>query len=200
MKQGLERILTLTFGEGGNEINHLGVGWSGNELGNRWMTGDISALWLEHPGADGDLILELDIGIVRIPAEGARQSMTLDVRDVRVAYIEVTQDGPVGFHIPAKILRGPGPVRLLFGHPHCRRPVDHGHSADDRELSFWIRSLSLFRVLDRPAAKTAPRLPLNRTIAQFESLGDNCEFGLLQRQLKAEPLGLFRFSFIESRD
>ena len=29
---------------------------------------------------------------------------------------------------------------------------------------------------------------------QFESLGQNCEFGLVQRHYQAEPLGLFRFS------
>jgi hypothetical protein len=31
-------------------------------------------------------------------------------------------------------------------------------------------------------------------MGQFQSLGDNCEFGLVQRQLGAEPLGLFRFA------
>jgi hypothetical protein len=30
-------------------------------------------------------------------------------------------------------------------------------------------------------------------MSQFQSLGDNCEFGLVQRELGAEPLGLFRF-------
>lgn len=29
---------------------------------------------------------------------------------------------------------------------------------------------------------------------EFQSLGDNCELGLVQRQLGAEPLGLFRFA------
>ena len=29
----------------------------------------------------------------------------------------------------------------------------------------------------------------------FESLGDNCEFGLVQRHMGAEPLGLLRFNF-----
>lgn len=29
---------------------------------------------------------------------------------------------------------------------------------------------------------------------QFESLGDNCELGLVQRRMGAEPLGLFRFA------
>ena len=31
-------------------------------------------------------------------------------------------------------------------------------------------------------------------VLQFESLGDNCEFGLVQRKAGAEPLGLLRFS------
>jgi hypothetical protein len=31
-------------------------------------------------------------------------------------------------------------------------------------------------------------------VLNFESLGDNCEFGLVQRLAGAEPLGLFRFS------
>jgi hypothetical protein len=31
-------------------------------------------------------------------------------------------------------------------------------------------------------------------VLHFESLGDNCELGILQRRLGAEPLGLFRFA------
>jgi hypothetical protein len=31
-------------------------------------------------------------------------------------------------------------------------------------------------------------------VLQFESLGDSCEFGLVQRRVGAEPLGLFRFA------
>ena len=34
-------------------------------------------------------------------------------------------------------------------------------------------------------------------IEQFESLGDNCEFGLVQRRFDAEPLGLLRWSGTE---
>ncbi len=35
---------------------------------------------------------------------------------------------------------------------------------------------------------------LKRLMMKFESLGDNCEFGLVQRHFGAEPLGLFRFA------
>src|ERR1700761_4068256 len=31
-------------------------------------------------------------------------------------------------------------------------------------------------------------------VLQFESIGDNCEMGLVQRKVGAEPLGLFRFA------
>ena len=37
-------------------------------------------------------------------------------------------------------------------------------------------------------------------LMQFESLGDNCEFGLVQRYCGAEPLGLFRLSFAHMSD
>ena len=39
---------------------------------------------------------------------------------------------------------------------------------------------------------------LREIIAQFESIGDNCEFGLVQRYFGAEPVSLFRFSALES--
>jgi hypothetical protein len=37
-------------------------------------------------------------------------------------------------------------------------------------------------------------LPLNKLLLRFEALGDNCEFGLVQRKAGAEPLGLLRFA------
>jgi capsular polysaccharide biosynthesis protein len=38
--------------------------------------------------------------------------------------------------------------------------------------------------------------PLSEVMLSFESLGDNCEFGLVQRHAGAEPLGLLRFAGI----
>ncbi|KQP65221.1 hypothetical protein [Methylobacterium sp. Leaf112] len=50
-----------------------------------------------------------------------------------------------------------------------------------------------------PWRRIAP--PAGRAIGalatRFESLGDNCEFGLVQRYCGVEPLGLFRFSSVE---
>ena len=196
MSGGLESILALTFGKGGNEANHLGNGWSGDEAGSRWMVGPGSELWIENPGRGHDLILELDLGVVS-HADGATQRLVVGARNRGIAQISVTRGGTVGFHVPAALVADPGPVRLVFVHPDFRRPMDLHGGADDRQLSFAIRTLRLFRVLPRPARSIAPALPLDQMIARFESLGDNCEFGLVQRRLGAEPLGLLRFSFIE---
>lgn len=197
MSTGLERILTLNFGAGGNEANHLGNGWSGDEPGSRWMIGQGSEIWLEHPGVGHDLILDLDIGTMQLP-EGIRpQRLVVGARNRGVAQITVSHAGTVGFHIPASLVAAPGPVRMLFIHPDFHRPVDVGIGTDDRQLAFSVQSMRLYRMLPRPAPAPHPPLPPDQMILRFESLGDNCEFGLVQRQYGAEPLGLLRFSYIE---
>lgn len=45
-----------------------------------------------------------------------------------------------------------------------------------------------------PAALDEIEISIADLMCEFESLGDNCEFGLAQRFCGAEPLGLFRFS------
>jgi hypothetical protein len=44
------------------------------------------------------------------------------------------------------------------------------------------------------AAMASELMPDSELMMRFESLGENCEFGLVQRRCGAEPLGLFRFS------
>jgi len=202
MTPGLERILTLGFGTGGNAANYLGVGWSGEEPDSRWMIGQGSEIWIEHPGLGPgrDLILEIDAGILRGPAENPNQRLAVGVRGKAIAQVLLGKGGTLGFHVPAALLDSPGPVRLSFIHPDFRRPVDIGAGSDVRELSFSVRALRLSRIQPRQAAAEKPVPPPDQMITRFESLGDNCEFGLVQRHLGAEPLGLFRFSFIELPD
>jgi len=195
MPAGLTRILTLSFGKEGNEAHHLGNGWSADEPGYRWMIGQASDIWLSDPGQNHDLILELDVGTAE-RVDGGPQRMLVGVRNQAVAQISVEKGGTLGFHIPARLLAAPGPVRLLFVHPDFTRPsIISGN--DDRDLSFCIHQVRLSRVQPRPSLVAGQDLPPAEMVARFESLGDNCEFGLVQRKLGAEPLGLLRFSYIE---
>ncbi len=45
-----------------------------------------------------------------------------------------------------------------------------------------------------PEGTDAETMPLDALMLRFESLGQNCEFGLVQRKAGVEPLGLLRFS------
>ena len=159
MSAGLERILTLSFGKGGNEINHLGNGWSGDEPDSRWMIGQGSELWVEHPGAGHDLILDLDIGVMLGPdGTTAAQRLVVGARNKGIAQITVAQGGHVGFHIPAALIAEPGPVRLIFVHPDFRRPMDIGAGSDDRQLSFSMRvAAAVPRCWRGPCARSARR-------------------------------------------
>ena len=199
MNRGLEWILTLSFGSGGNAENYLGGGWSGAEPDSRWMIGQASEIWLENPGdtQGQDLILEIEAGIMAGPPEKPGQRLQIGVRGKGIAQVHVPHGGTLGFHVPAQSMAAPGPVRLQFVHPDFRRPMDVHGGTDDRQLSFAMRGLRLWRVLPRPAATAAPALPPAELVMRFESLGDNCEFGLVQRNLGSEPLGLLRFAFIE---
>ena len=69
-------------------------------------------------------------------------------------------------------------------------------------LAHAIKQHRMLEHDDRPAPARYRTPPADATpiapgdlVMRFESLGDNCEFGLVQRYCFAEPLGLFRFSF-----
>lgn len=47
--------------------------------------------------------------------------------------------------------------------------------------------------------KDASSAELSQLLLRFESLGDNCEFGVVQRHYGAEPLGLLRFTATPSK-
>jgi Glycosyltransferase 61 len=57
-----------------------------------------------------------------------------------------------------------------------------------------LRVAGADRTSSRIPNHRATRKPIDELMLAFESLGDNCEFGLVQRHAGAEPLGLLRFA------
>lgn len=66
--------------------------------------------------------------------------------------------------------------------------IDHAH--DDR-------STHLVHVLPRPSPEPTRE---GNLLLRFESLGENCEFGLVQRHFGVEPLGLLRWVALAPED
>ena len=80
--------------------------------------------------------------------------------------------------------------------PDAQSPADHGES-DHRFLALRLASIELCAVSESDRT----RVPATREISAqraaliaMQSLGVNCEFGFLQREYGAEPLGLFRWT------
>jgi len=205
-----ELVLGLRFGRDSGDANYLGLGWSGDEDGYRWMTGEWSEVWLEDPGP-GNYLLELELSPFVHPPTLLAQRLAVAVRGTVIGRSSVSELNTLGYRIPAALLVGKGPVRLGFLHPDAARPVDLTGNADDRRLALSVRRLGLYRVSGDMSQRQLQGgagvatdgisaligIPALQFMLGFESLGDNCEFGLVQRQCGAEPLGLLRFSNIE---
>jgi capsular polysaccharide biosynthesis protein len=129
--------------------------------------------------------------------------------------------GPLGQHLAGVLFCRPGALLWEWMPQHYQNhaffclaqaaEVDYwgdlfatvGEQEWEVDLTVVERRLGL--LAQRPAApvERAPpvapdRLPLDRLLLRFESLGDNCEFGMVQRKGGAEPLGLLRFNGIRS--
>ena len=72
------------------------------------------------------------------------------------------------------------------------------HSLGHSQVMLIMAELGRFEEIVPPAARAGGEDPSRPNLAefmlQFESLGDNCEFGVVQRHFGAEPLGLLRFT------
>jgi len=201
-----EALLTLNFSAEGNARHYVGAGWSSAEKGARWMVGQVSEIWLEHPGA-GDLVLELDVDPFIAAPVPRYQRLAVAARGVQVGECTLSSGGRVGFFIPSVLVEEKGPIRLTLVHPDQMRPSEATGSADDRQLAVAVSTARLLRPRriapagpgkegKSAAASHVVDLPLEALALRFESLGDNCEFGLVQRRCGAEPLGLLRFANI----
>jgi hypothetical protein len=133
------------------------------------------------------------------------QHLSVLVNGTEVASFEVREVSVVECLIPWSVLEGRDLTQVMFRHPDAVKPSDVSSSPDERMLALAFERLELWRESDWGAAKqtdggigagrmAARDLPDDELMMQFESLGENCEFGLAQRRCGAEPLGLLRFA------
>jgi hypothetical protein len=205
-------IRTIEFGAGGNCEEVVKEGWSLPEPGCRWMIGVESELRLDERFIDGDYLIELElIPFVRPPGLPS-QRLTVCVNGTVVGQSTVAAEARLGYRIPAAALSGRESASVLLTHPDAARPCDVGESSDARSLSLAVRRLRVSRIADgvwRARRGGTGGIALSelervvhmspaRLILNFESLGNNCEFGVLQRLCGAESfLSLLRFAGME---
>lgn len=215
--------LTISFGSAGNSLAFLGGGWARSEPEFTWSIGPESHLIFPRIDAADGCVLTLDvIPFIHTP-EAPTQRLIVSVNDTVVGSCQLSRPTLLGYRIPASLARQSDRMLVTLQHPDAVRPKDFGDSADDRHLALAMWEARLYRVVS-PKRSSEHQLPAGLmlgaikqpdagptadlrqwamaqtglTIPQiaftFESIGENCEFGLFQRRCDAEPLGLLRFS------
>ena len=172
-----------TFGSGSELLRHQGRGWCAPEADHQWSIGAESELTLPEITAPDGYFLEITGG-PRDPGP-----LEIWVNQTRVALSHLSASGTFAWQMPPAT----GPVAILFRHP---TNPQSGANQDGRPLAFSFRKIRILTPdRTRPSNVRIEEATTDSELAlQFESLGDNCEFGIVQRAIGVEPLGLLRFS------
>jgi len=205
----IEQVLRVEFGKDGEGEKHTGDGWSLAEAGHRWMVGAFSEVTLGPFVKNGSYLLILDADpFVRPPALSA-QRLSISIGGVPFVQTELTIGGRYGYRIPPELITADGDLTFVLDHPDAAKPSDlSSRQKDHRTLAISVDRLEIWHVqgeasgmlpgkpggLSVAALEERAGIPSIDFMTRFESLGENCEVGLVQRRCGAEPLSLLRFA------
>ncbi len=209
--------ISLTAGQAPSDI--FGPGWGAPEPGQTWAVGEESWLFLPVPSATQPYRLALRVW-PHVRAEHLlRQRLILDVNRRRVAEFSVSDRQTVYALLRPEWFSGRREIGIRLLHPDNARPADFPDFAgnDRRKLAIAYEEIALEALSEAEervageieAALLAPAktvggqtlaMPAAEVLARFESAGDDCEFGFVQRAYGLEQLGLLRFAGIALHD
>ena len=170
-------------------------------------------------------MLELTLNPFMLPGDPVGQELTVLVNDIDVGGDKIHGEGTVSYVLPQEAIRPDNEWTVTLIHPEAKRPAELGFNDDNRMLGFSLRKAAVVRsdplpsVAARPHPLPAVPLPDSQDASvlkpalrevtglvaedlagSFESLGHNCEFGMMQRHCGIEPFGLFRFAGVTLED
>ena len=186
----MTELLTIRFGSDGNAADHLGEGWTRAEPGLTWTLGRKTTLLLPRPLFATALLVSLRAHPF-VPVARPFQRVVASVDGELVGRMLFVEPDDFRFWIPKHVVARCGdPIVLTLDLPDAGRPADYDGSLDERMLALSCHHLTIAE----PPPLDAEETPLSAIAASMESLGRNCEFGLVQRRAGIEPLGLLRFA------
>ena len=196
--------LVIDFGLAGNSDAYRRSGWYEPESRHCWTEGRQSELEIPRPSTAGDYKMVLEVGPFvwkdKLPAQRLGVLVNGSELDNRV----VREVGVFEIEVPWELIEGREWLQVIFRHPDAAKPAEISGAPDHREIALAFEAVTLFRKDEPPSAppeayaqpdeNDPDLLATDKLMMRFESLGENCEFGLAQRRCGAEPLGLLRFA------
>jgi hypothetical protein len=196
--------LVIDFGRSGNSDAYRRAGWYEPEPRHSWTQGQESTLEFPRPTAAADYQMVLELGPFIWKDKLPAQHLTVFVNDSEVGDFVLREVSALEIEVPWELIEAREWVQVMFRHPDAATPAAVNGVPDHREIALAFEAVSFFRKVEPPsgppeayavAGDDDPEmLPVDRLMMRFESLGENCEFGLAQRRCGAEPLGLLRFA------
>jgi len=207
----------IFFGTGGNAARFQGSGWAEPNENGTWCLGPHAALHIPLVPGDGDLLVECVLQPLVRPPALTGQRLVLTANGAPAGDVLVQIESVIGFGVARALLEDGNELRLVLSSPDAASPAELGAGRDSRLLGFELRELRVMWVPPNvpvhrrqmpplPAAsgqlpgamedavRVITGLSSENLMLQLESLGYNCELGLVQRRCGAEPLGLLRFA------
>lgn len=199
----------IDYARNGNMDEFLHSGWSTPETEACWMIGSSSSVILPPFETVHDPYL-----IMRISPFGQSQRLIIVLNGIEIDDFLLTESSWCGFRIPPHIVGRELKNTLVFFHPDWGRPTEQQpDSGDTRALAISCSDIlladaqicegsclssSLDQFEDQRATEPiGAKVSNNAQLANsYQSLGQNCEFGLFQRKCGTEPIGLLRFASI----
>ena len=220
---------SYTFGREATVTPYIGQGWDNGEETFTWTIDSFSTLELPAPRTPGQYILRLEAWPFIVPDALAKQDVTVLLDGIVIGQLSLQVPTIWVMQLPRELTEDRRILPLNFVLPDATRGSELGTSTDKRLLSIAVTGLGIIpappylpnldgiradetrqsrpevvsaEFLTDAAATIEAALGLNTVelMRGFESLGDNCEFGIVQRKLGLEVLNLFRFGNVKLSD
>ncbi len=199
----LNDVVIIKLAADGNSAAFKRNGWWLAEESWTWTAGAQARLCLDRPAVAGTHLLRVIAEPFIADGRVAAQRISISVNGVQVGAAQAHDVAVFDCELDWSLLAASDTVDIVLDLPDAA-PASTAPDGDHRIVAFAVREVRLLRVGEAGTAPVAasvaePAMPappetLAELLTGFESLGENCEFGLVQRRCGAEPLGLLRFS------
>jgi hypothetical protein len=187
-------LLDIDFRRNGNSQLYVREGWAEPEITHRWTMGQQSRLSLPIPDPGPECVLVINATPCRHPPVLPAQTVMLAINERLLATIRFDGLHVAAYRLPAGLPRA-GALTLDILHLNHATDRAPEQIRTGQPLGLMLHSVRIFRLGAEEAARSPPPAPATpkNLAARFESIGQGCHFGLIQRACGVEPLSLLRF-------